>query len=246
MWSTQVFENQTEVKCIDKQTQVNTTELENRPTPIRNNIIQYISNEKYIYPKNEETVDFEPEPEPEPVFDRPEDKNTIDELPFLVNDDILKEQKLISEEIADCNRNRFIAKQAFAYYWNTNADLVSIQLLEKSSLGVDGWYDEAITNNIGIKWEYDGSLILNPLPKLDEDESRKAYIEGINRLEKLEHKQKLIEDIIKPYHGTNNIKRIEQNLIKEGLLSIVEKENKDTTSLSTIHNGEYRPWWNIF
>ena len=127
MWSTQVFENQTEVKCIDKQTQVNTTEVENRPTPIRNNIIQYISNEKYIYPKNEETVVFEPEPEPEPVLDRPEDKNTIDELPFLVTDDILKEQRLISEEIANCNRNRFIAKQAFTYYWNTNVDLVSIQ-----------------------------------------------------------------------------------------------------------------------
>ena len=99
MWSTQVFENQTEVKCIDKQTQVNTTELENRPTPIRNNIIQYISNEKYIYPKNEETVDFEPEPEPEPVLDRPEDKNTIDELPFLVTDDILKEHISVFNEL---------------------------------------------------------------------------------------------------------------------------------------------------
>ena len=87
MWSTQVFENQT---------QENTTELENRLTPIRNNIIKYSSNNKFIYPKKKETVDFEPEPEPEPVFDRPEDKNTIDELPFLVNDDILKEQKLMN------------------------------------------------------------------------------------------------------------------------------------------------------
>ena len=85
MWSTQVFENQT---------QENTTELENRLTPIRNNIIKYSSNNKFIYPKKKETVDFEHEPEPEPVFDRPEDKNTIDELPFSVTDDILKEQRL--------------------------------------------------------------------------------------------------------------------------------------------------------
>ena len=243
MWSTQVFENQT---------QVNRSELENKSIPIRNNIIKYSSNAKFIYPKKKESekptemVDFEPEPEPEPIFDRSEDKKEIDELPFLVNDDILKEQRLISEQISDCNRNLFIAKQAFAYYWNTNVDLISIQLLENSSLGIDGWYDEAITNNIGIKWESDGSLTLNLLPKLDEDEARKAYIEGINRLEKLETKQKLIEAIIKPYHGTNNIKRIEQKLIKEGLLSTVEKESKDTTTPSTTDNSEYRPWWNIY
>ena len=239
MWSTQVFENQT---------QVNRSKLENKSIPIRNNIIKYSSNAKFIYPKKKEPVDFEPEPEPEPepIFDRSEDKKEIDELPFLVNDDILKEQRLISEQISDCNRNLFIAKQAFAYYWNTNVDLISIQLLENSSLGVDGWYDEAITNNIGIKWESDGSLTLNPLPKLDEDESRKAYIEGINRLDKLEKKQRLIQDIINPYRTTNNITKIEQNLIEKGLLSIVEKESKDKTTPSTIHNGEYRAWWNIY
>jgi len=245
MWSTQVFENQT---------QINISKLENKSIPIKNNIIKYSSNSKFIYPKKKEyekpteIVDFEPEPEPEPepIFDRSEDKKEIDELPFLVNDDILKEQRLISEQISDCNRNLFIAKQAFAYYWNTNVDLISIQLLENSSLGVDGWYDEAITNNIGIKWESDGSLTLNPLPKLDEDESRKAYIEGINRLDKLEKKQRLIQDIINPYRTTNNITKIEQNLIEKGLLSIVEKESKDKTTPSTIHNGEYRAWWNIY
>ena len=105
-------------------------------------------------------------------------------------------------------------------------------MLENSSLGFDGWYYEAITNNIGIEWEENGNIKIKSLPKISDAESKTAYDDGIKRLEKLREKQEVIEKIIK---FGRHPKNIEKELIEKGLLSIIEKEEEPVGILSKIY-----------